>query len=131
MTFMKRATFSAVALAVMSCWPGETALAACNATVNGRPMSPQECAMTIQVYGQVIPGNYLVDDNGNWVNINNPRHRGNIYRDAQNTSSGSRGSRYYQSSPSGSWGSGSYVSPRGVYDSTGGCEGGSCVNIID
>ena len=28
-------------------------------------------------------------------------------------------------------GGGSYVSPRGVYDASGGCEGGSCVNILD
>ena len=94
------------------------AMAACNATVNGRPMTLQECALTIQVYGQVLPGDYLVDDNGNWVDINNPLHRGNTYRDAHSTRSGS-------------WGGASYVGPRGVYDSSGGCEGGSCVNIID
>lgn len=116
---MKRTIFSAAAaLAVMIYMSSETALAACNATVNGRPMSPQECALSIQVYGQVLPGNYLVDNNGNWVNINNPMHRGNTYSDAQSTSGGS-------------WGGRSYISPRGVYDPTGGCEGGSCVNIID
>ncbi len=120
MTLLKRVTFSGVALVVMSCWPSGKALAACNATVNGRPMSQQECAMLISIYGQVIPGNYWADNNGNWVNINNPRHQGNIYRDAQR-----------QNQNGGSWGGGSYVSPRGVYDPTGGCEGGSCVNIID
>ncbi|HRY15276.1 MAG: hypothetical protein KDJ31_19630 [Candidatus Competibacteraceae bacterium] len=118
MTPMTRAAFSAAALVVMASLSSETALAACNATVNGRPMSPQECALTLQVYGQVVPGDYLVDNNGNWVNINNPRHRGNTYRDAQRP----RG---------GAWGGRSSVSPRGVYDPTGGCEGGSCVNIID
>jgi hypothetical protein len=131
MTFMKPITFSVSALVVMSCFSGGTALAACNATVNGRPMSSQECAITIQVYGQVVPGDYLMDDNGNWVNIRNPMHRGNIYIDAQSTSSGSWGNGYYENTPAGSWGGGSYVSPSGVYDSTGGCEGGSCVNIID
>jgi hypothetical protein len=45
-------------------------------------------------------------------------HRGNTYRDAQRP----RG---------GAWGGQSWVSPRGLYDPTGGCEGGSCVNIID
>jgi hypothetical protein len=45
------------------------------------------------------------------------------------SSYGSNG--YYESSPSGSsWGGSSYISPSGVFDTTGGCEGGSCVNII-
>ena len=94
------------------------AAAACNATVNGRPMTPQECALAIQVYGQVVPGDYLVDGYGNWVNTSNPMHRGNSYSDGR-------------SNYGGSWGGGSYVSPRGVYDASGGCEAGSCVNIID
>jgi hypothetical protein len=118
MTSLKRDAFFAAALAAMTYMSSETALAACNATLNGRPMSPQECARAIQIYGQVLPGNDLVDGNGNWVNVNNPTRRGNTYRDAQST-------------PSGSWGGRSYGSPRGVYDATGGCEGGSCVNIID
>jgi len=124
MTSLKQATLFAAALAVMTCMSGETALAACNATVNGRPMSFQECALAIQVYGQVMPGDYVVDNNGNWVNINNPALRGNTYLDAQNT---------YNGAPRGgsSWSGGSIVSPHGVYDPTGGCEGGSCVNIID
>ena len=116
MTPMKRAAFSA-ALAVMAYMSSETALAACNATVNGRPMTPQECALAIQIYGQVLPGDYWVDGNGNWVNINNPMHRGNPYGNAQST-------------PGGSWSSPSLVGPSGVYDPTGGCEGGSCVNIV-
>ncbi|HPF60052.1 MAG TPA: hypothetical protein P5149_14890 [Candidatus Competibacteraceae bacterium] len=118
MTPMTRVAFSATALAVMTSLSSETALAACNATVNGRPMSPQECVLALQVYSQVVPGNYRVDNQGNWVNINNPWHRGNTYRDAQRP----RG---------GAWGGQSLVSPRGIYDPTGGCEGGSCVNIID
>ena len=114
----KRAVFSTTALVVMLLVSSEVTYAVCNATVNGRPMTQQECALSIQVYGYVIPGDYYVDSYGNWVNVNNPMHRGNTYRDAQ----GSGG---------GSWGSGSYVGPNTVYDSSGGCEGGGCVNIID
>ena len=99
-----------------------TAFAACNATINGRPMTQQECALAIQVYGTVIPGRYGADANGNWWNLDNPLHQGNTYRDAQRNSRQSYG---------GSFGGGSLTSPHGVYDGSGGCEGGSCVNIID
>lgn len=81
-------------------------------------MTYQECQQAIQIYGQVIPGDYLLDNNGNWVNADNPMHRGNTYRDARRSSGGS-------------WGGGGYVGTTAVYDSTGGCEGGSCVNILD
>jgi predicted small secreted protein len=118
MTSIKRSTFYLVALAMMTFVSSETVLAACNATVNGRPMTIQECAQTIQVYGRVVPGNYMTDAYGNWININNPWHRGNIYSDAQRNAGGSLGGR-------------SLVGPSTVYDSTGGCEGGSCVNILD
>ncbi|MES9992180.1 MAG: hypothetical protein ABW098_09515 [Candidatus Thiodiazotropha sp.] len=118
MNFLKRACLSTAALVTLLLLGSETVLAACNATINGRPMTHQECALTIQVYGTVIPGAYLMDEHGNWVNANNPMHRGNTYKDAQ----GSRG---------GSWGGQSVFSPRAVYDASGGCEGGSCVNIID
>ncbi|MES9835467.1 MAG: hypothetical protein ABW144_03335 [Candidatus Thiodiazotropha sp.] len=118
MITLKRAAVSFAVLATALFITGETALAACNATVNGRPMTQQECALSMQVYGYVVPGDYLMDDYGNWVNANNPMHRGNTFRDAQ----GSRG---------GSWGGRSYVSPSTVYDPSGGCEGGDCVNIID
>ena len=101
------------------------AFAACDVMINGRPMTEEECATAIQIYGQVIPGEYLMDEYGNWVNINNPAHRGNTYTDAQNNQN------TYQEGYGGSWGGGSVVSPRGVYDASGGCEGGSCVNIID
>ncbi len=98
-----------------------TAFAACNATINGRPMTHQECALAIQVYGTVIPGRYGADANGNWWNLDNPLHRGNTYRDARRS----------RNNYGGSFGGGSLVSPHGVYDGSGGCEGGSCVNIID
>lgn len=79
----KRATFYAVVLTALMFISGEVAKANCNATVNGRPMSQQLCTLNMQVYGMVIPGNYLMDDYGNWVSINNPMLRGNILRDAQ------------------------------------------------
>lgn len=101
---------------------GGTASAACNATINGRPMTYQECSIAIQVYGTVIPGRYGVDANGNWWNLDNPRHHGNTYRDAQ---------RNNQQSYGGSFGGHSLAGPNGVYEGSGGCEGGSCVNIID
>ena len=95
----------------------QPATAACNAFVNGRPMTQQECANNTRIYGAVLPGSYRVDNQGNWYNVNNPSHRGNVYQDAQPTSGGR-------------FGGNSLVSPSGVYDSSGGCEGGSCVNII-
>lgn len=122
---IRRLAFHATAVTVMAWLSAQAALAACNATVNGRPMTPQECNTAIQVYGSVIPGDYYADDQGNWVNANNPMHRGNTYVDAQRARGGNRNTY------GGSWGGGSYTSPRGVYDASGGCEGGSCVNIID
>jgi hypothetical protein len=115
---MKRAAYTSVVLAVIAFFSSGATLAVCNATINGRPMTYQECALAVQVYGQVIPGDYWMDSSGNWVNIHYPQHRGNTYRDAQNASGGS-------------WSGGRISSPSTVYDPSGGCEGGSCVNIID
>ena len=123
---IRRIALQATAAAVLAWLPFQAALAACNATVNGRPMTQQECSTAIAVYGQVVPGHYYADDQGNWVNLNNPLHSGNTYRDARRASAGSQRESY-----GGSWGGGSVFSPRGVYDASGGCEGGSCVNIID
>jgi hypothetical protein len=123
---IERILFHATAATVLAWLPVHGVLAACNATVNGRPMSQQECNTAIQVYGSVIPGDYYADDQGNWVNANNPMHRGNTFLDARRASAGN-----YRESYGGSWGGGSHFSPRGVYDASGGCEGGSCVNIID
>jgi hypothetical protein len=72
--------------------------AACNALVNGRPMTPQECSIALQVYGRVVPGRYAADAYGNWVNLDNPAHRGNTYRDAErssNNSGNSGGSKWF------------------------------------
>ena len=130
MNSMKRSAFSAATLAILALITGEAAVAACNATINGRPMTQQECALSIQVYGYVIPGDYLVDSYGNWVNANNPMHRGNTYLDAQRNSGASYGGSYGDSY-GGSWSSGSSVGPNTIYDGSGGCEGGGCVNIRD
>ncbi len=108
------ATCSAVCLGMFA--GTTTAQAACGATINGYPMTPQQCALAIQIYGTVIPGRYGADANGNWWNLDNPLHRGNTYRDAQRNRSGGRRTGRHTST---------------VIDSSGGCEGGSCVNIID
>jgi hypothetical protein len=93
---------AAIALVAMTLTINDTVLAACNATVNGRPMSAETCALSAKIYGQVLPGDYLMDGEGNWVNANNPLHRGNIYSDAR---SGTVHSRYGsgQINRDGSW----------------------------
>jgi hypothetical protein len=48
MTPMPR-TAVAIALAILTALSSATVLAACNATVNGCPMSLQECALTLHV----------------------------------------------------------------------------------
>lgn len=121
MTLVRKATFFAV-LAVMTCLSSEKALAACSSTVNGRPMSVQLCNVTTRVYGRVSPGHYRMDNRGNWFNIYNPRHRGNIFRDAE------------RSVPYGGNNPGADRRPTDdppiLIDPSSGCEGGSCVNII-
>lgn len=99
----KRMALSAgAALVVMTFAASDPALAACKATVNGQPMSAATCAQVIKVYGQVVPGDYLTDGNGNWVNADNPMHRGNMYSDAQSkTVHGRYGSG--QTNSDGSW----------------------------
>lgn len=82
--------------------------AACGATVNGRPMSVDMCAAVYQVYGAVVPGHYRVDQAGNWVNLANPAHRGNLYRDAQRGSGGGTGGGGLTRNQFGSVGGGYY-----------------------
>lgn len=86
--------------------------AACGATVNGRPMSIELCQTVWQIYGGVAPGHYQVDQAGNWINLANPAHRGNLYRDAQRggggLSGGSGGSGGMTRTPFGSVGGGYY-----------------------
>ena len=85
--------------------------AACNATVNGQPMSMEICQTAWQIYGGVVPGNYYVDQAGNWVNIDNPAHRGNFYSDAQGGGGGGGGSGGMTSTAGGYVGEGYYFDP--------------------
>src|SRR5512132_294708 len=63
--------------------------AACNATVNGRPMSSQICALATEIYGYVGPGHYWLDQQGNWGRLGVPYPQGNLYVDAQRGKGGS------------------------------------------
>jgi hypothetical protein len=86
--------------------------AACDATVNGEPMSMELCELVWQIYGGVVPGHYQVDEAGNWVNLSNPAHAGNLYRDAQmGGGGGGGGSGGMTSTPFGSVGGGYYFDP--------------------
>jgi hypothetical protein len=86
---MRGRLYSAVFLSALAFSSG--ANAACNATVNGQPMSMELCRAAWQIYGGVVPGQYYVDQAGNWVNLNNPAHSGNFYRDAQARGAGGGG----------------------------------------
>ena len=57
--------------------------AACNAVVNGRPMSAHDCSIATEIYGYVTPGHYWMDKAGNWVKLDSPYagSTGNIYKD--------------------------------------------------
>ena len=59
------------------------AQARCNATVNGRPMTWQECEIAREIYGGYPRGHYLRDAQGNWINLYNWSEQGSVYRDAQ------------------------------------------------
>ncbi|MEM6466410.1 MAG: hypothetical protein AAF679_07880 [Pseudomonadota bacterium] len=78
--------FAAVCCAALMA--GQVAQAACNATVNGRPMTAEECRVNTAVYGSVLPGTYRADSNGNWVHLESGR-TGNTYRDAKRSGGGS------------------------------------------
>lgn len=71
----------------------EAAFAACGATINGRPMTVQECNLGISVYGSVVPGTYAMDGFGNWVHYETGA-RGNTYRDARRQPRARNRSRY-------------------------------------
>jgi hypothetical protein len=108
-TTMRGGAYLATLLAGLS-FITSSADAACNATVNGRPMSMELCRTASQIYGGVLPGHYYVDEAGNWVNIANPAHAGNFYRDAQGPRGGG-GSGGLTSTPFGSVGDGYYFDP--------------------
>ena len=108
---MRGRAYLATLLAGLTC-TASGANAACNATVNGRPMSMELCQTASQIYGGVLPGHYYVDQAGNWVNVDNPAHSGNFYRDAQmGGGSGGGGSGGLTSTPFGSVGDGYYFDP--------------------
>jgi hypothetical protein len=72
---------AAVVVAAFAAQPWEKAFAACNATVNGRPMTAELCALATRVYGGVAPGHYWVDDQGNWGRMGSPYAEGNLVAD--------------------------------------------------
>ncbi|MEZ5935675.1 MAG: hypothetical protein R3F54_27955 [Alphaproteobacteria bacterium] len=79
-----------------------TAHAACNATINGYPMTAEQCAFAIQKYGSVQPGHYWMDSNGTWGLMGDSTPRGNIYSGSYQTRPGvygGSGERY----DNGSW----------------------------
>ena len=90
-------SFFIVFIGVMIVFATE-ANASCNATVNGRPMSWQECEMARQIYGGYPRGHYLRDRYGNWVNTLNPSERGNVFHDAQRPRE-SGGGRHWSDGP--------------------------------
>jgi len=93
----------------------EKSYAACNAVVNGRPMSQQECASATAIYGYVEPGYYWLDGQGNWGRAGVAHAQGNLYRDAQRRSAqgGKDAAPYY--------GGHNYRGPFGNYMSDGRC----------
>jgi hypothetical protein len=88
---MDRRFYSAILLSGLALTTASDVHAACNATVNGQPMSMELCMTALQIYGGVEPGHYQLDQAGNWVNLSNPSLRGNLYRDAQGSGGGSGG----------------------------------------
>lgn len=88
---------------------------ACYATVNGRPMSADECMTAYQIYGALPHGHYFADSQGNWVK-NDLSESGNVYLDAQRDAGGgsSGGGGHWSdggltSTPFGSVGGGMYL----------------------
>ena len=109
----------AAAFVILAMAPWADANASCGAFVNCRPMTGNWCRIAIQTYGYVQPGRYVADGHGNWFNLDTGQS-GNIYRDSQNPG---------RRSGSGDGGGGRWTSS--TIDPSGGCEGGSCVNILD
>jgi len=103
----------ATLLAGLSLTVATGAHAACNATVNGLPMSMELSEVVWQMYGGVVPGHYRVDEAGNWVNLSNPAHAGNLYRDAQMArgGGGAGSSGGLTTTPFGNVGDGYYFDP--------------------
>lgn len=71
--------------------PMSSALAFCNATINGLPMTAEQCNFAIQKYGSVQPGHYWMDANGTWGVMGDSTPRGNINSGAYETRPGVHG----------------------------------------
>ncbi len=97
--------------------------------INGQPMHPAVVAQIQQAIGMVLPGGAY-----SW----NGQYLYDAYGNAVPLSLGGTGPTQYPGGTIGevySDGSSSWGNPNtgigGVYDSSGGCEAGSCVNILD
>lgn len=79
----RKMLFTTLVLSVTLMTYVEQSYAACNATINGYPMPSQLCAQATEIYGYVGPGDYWLDQQGNWGRVGTPYPQGNLYRDAQ------------------------------------------------
>lgn len=96
-----RKVVAAGLIIVMLPW-AEDAHAACGATVNGAPMTVEQCNLARQLYGSVEPGHYWMNAEGTWGVLGDPTARGNIYSGAYQSRSGAYGSSGERSGD-GSW----------------------------
>lgn len=80
--------------------PVADAHAACNATVNGYPMTAEQCRVATQKYGYVEPGHYWMDGYGNWGRVNDSTVRGNVYSGPYRSKGGGGIGEIY---PNGDW----------------------------
>lgn len=87
-TFWRSVVLAGFAFAML---PLADAHAACGATVNGAPMTVEQCNLAIQLYGSVQPGHYWMDGSGTWGLLGDPTPRGNIYSGAYQSRSGAYG----------------------------------------
>ena len=95
-------TLAAAAFITLTLPWADDAEAACGATINGAPMTVEQCNLAIQLYGSVQPGHYWMDANGTWGLMGDPTPRGNINSGAYESRPGlygGSGERY----DNGSW----------------------------
>ncbi|MDH3662081.1 MAG: hypothetical protein OEU92_18980 [Alphaproteobacteria bacterium] len=101
LTSLKRLILGAI-IGGSTMLPLSAAHANCNATINGFPMTAEQCRLAIQTYGYVQPGHYWMDANGTWGVMGDPTPLGNIHSGAYQSRSGvygGSGERY----GNGSW----------------------------
>ena len=89
-TIIARA-LAAAGLAIAALPFADQAQAACGATINGAPMTAEQCTLAKQLYGSVQPGHYWMDANGTWGLMGDPNPRGNIYSGTYQTRPGTYG----------------------------------------